>query len=519
MLEFSSTNNDCNCDNNSLEGFQKSTCNTPEVINWNSIQGKPSCFVPCAHTHTPNQIIGLDTYIQGIQFATGTNSTNSIQSTLLSGILSFNLKLSANSGTGYKVPLSILSDGLIGQIPFASGTNSGILTNTDWINFNNKFNTPTGTISQYIRGDGSLGTFPSSTFGPAGGDLLGTYPNPSVLWSNGYTNYDTRYYRVTNPSNYISFASTIGGLSPINSAISNGDTIVQAFSKTQGQINSKWTRPVFTTGSVLFWSGSDVAQNNGEFFWNNINNRLGIGTTTPSAKLHLFAPSSQNVEAIIENYSALLKSGYRVTGLAGSVYFGMFSASSAGFGTETNSNFRVLVDNIPLLAFTPLSGGLMTTPHIKFEKPNFTFSDTGLAGTTFASGFQQRNNWGFDFTGAMIYNSRIDVPTGTTALNFNSNVTSPLVYTPLRARTINIAARANGNHLTIQLPGLVGTDVFDGMEILIVCRGATSGNYHVTITDYLGNTIVGEGGGFISIDTQGRLLHLKFVNQNWFINI
>jgi len=56
--------------------------------------------------------------------------------------------------------LSILSDGLIGQIPYASGSNAGILNSGDWTTFNNKFNTPSGTIFQYVRGDGSLATFP-----------------------------------------------------------------------------------------------------------------------------------------------------------------------------------------------------------------------------------------------------------------------------------------------------------------------------------------------------------------------
>ncbi len=39
-------------------------------------------------------------------------------------------------------------------------TNAGILNSGDWTTFNNKFNTPSGTIFQYVRGDGSLATFP-----------------------------------------------------------------------------------------------------------------------------------------------------------------------------------------------------------------------------------------------------------------------------------------------------------------------------------------------------------------------
>jgi len=159
MLEFSSTNNDCGCDSGSLNQFTDPSCPAPSVVTWNSIQGKPSCFVPCAHTHVPGDIIGLEAYIQSVEFASAVTSTNSIQLTTPSGVLNANLKLSSNAGTGYKVPLSILSDGLIGQIPYATGSNAGILTAANWNTFNDKFDTPSGTIYQYVRGDGSLGTY------------------------------------------------------------------------------------------------------------------------------------------------------------------------------------------------------------------------------------------------------------------------------------------------------------------------------------------------------------------------
>jgi hypothetical protein len=47
------------------------------------------------------------------------------------------------------------------NLPTASASNRGALSSGDWTVFSGKFNTPSGTTSQYVRGDGTLATFPT----------------------------------------------------------------------------------------------------------------------------------------------------------------------------------------------------------------------------------------------------------------------------------------------------------------------------------------------------------------------
>lgn len=52
------------------------------------------------------------------------------------------------------------------------------------------------------------------------------------------------------------------------------------------------TSTVFTTGSVLFAGASGVySQNNSKFFWDNVNNRLGLNTASPTTTLTIVSPT------------------------------------------------------------------------------------------------------------------------------------------------------------------------------------------------------------------------------------
>jgi hypothetical protein len=94
------------------------------------------CQVITTFTTGLNALNGLTAQVQN--FATGTSGTD------------FGISSASSTHTF--------------NLPTASASNRGALSSADWTTFNGKFNTPSGTTAQYVRGDGSLATMPISTY-------------------------------------------------------------------------------------------------------------------------------------------------------------------------------------------------------------------------------------------------------------------------------------------------------------------------------------------------------------------
>ena len=140
------------------------------------------------------------------------------------------------------------------SMPAATSSVNGYLTSTDWTTFNNK---GSGTVT-------SVGLSAPSIF---------TVTNSPVTSLGTLT---------------LSYSGTA-------LPIANGGT---------------GTSTAFTTGSVVFAGASGVySQNNAQFFWDNTNSRLGIGTTSPTVKL--------DVIGSIEASAAATQDGVILAGRAG----------------------------------------------------------------------------------------------------------------------------------------------------------------------------------------------------------
>ena len=61
--------------------------------------------------------------------------------------------------------------------------------------------------------------------------------------------------------------------------------------------------PSLTSGSVLFSNGTTIAQDNANFFWDDTNNRLGIGTATPYAKITTSVSGTFTTDSNDSDYS------------------------------------------------------------------------------------------------------------------------------------------------------------------------------------------------------------------------
>jgi hypothetical protein len=108
------------------------------------------------------------------------------------------------------------------------------------------------------------------------------------------------------------------------SILSAGDThtfnLPSASSMNRGALNSadwitfnnKFTLPSLTSGSVLFSNGTTIAQDNANFFWDDTNNRLGIGTTSPLTKLHIEGDASSTTDETVLTLKGNGENGKRI---------------------------------------------------------------------------------------------------------------------------------------------------------------------------------------------------------------
>lgn len=158
-------------------------------------------------------------------------------------------------------------------------------------------------LGQVLKWNGSIwtpsndeiGSGGSNPTGPAGGDLSGTFPNPSIgdgkvttakIAAAAVT--DTKLADNAVTSSKIA-DDAVNTAKIANNAVTVSKLPVGATSTTFLRGDGSWTNPPSnapggSTGYIQF-NNNGVFEGESELFWNNSINRLGIGTSTPEALL------------------------------------------------------------------------------------------------------------------------------------------------------------------------------------------------------------------------------------------
>ena len=201
-----------------------------------------------------------------------------------------------------------------------------------------------------VNGSGIIGVTPSSGLLPAIG------ASNTVLTSNGSS---PSYNLIVNAN--IASGAAISALKLIDGSITDTELgyINTLTSNAQTQINTKFTLPSLTSGSVLFSNGSTITQDNANFFVDDANNRLGIGTNVPISPLTvngtngIYARSNGTTTGIIFDdlsvadgstpMSGIVASGGAFTIVRGNrnASTGRLTSSSSSMTILTNGNIGI----------------------------------------------------------------------------------------------------------------------------------------------------------------------------------
>lgn len=302
--------------------------------------------------------IGSGVYTAGA----GLTLTGNIFSIATNGVTDAMIQSSTNWNTAYTnritsatSPLSIASNVI--SISQATNSTNGYLSSTDWSTFNSKQNTITLTTT----GTGGLATFVSNTLNiPAYQPLLanpvtGTgVSNEIAYWVSSFEigNLSVATYPSISELSYVkgvtsSIQTQINGkqnaLTLTTTGTSGAATLVgstlnipqyAASMAIGGSITSA------TAGSVLFAGASGVLQqDNANFFWDDTNNRLGIGTNNPTTDLFISRNQNATTSLLISNTTSGTASTSQLQLISDST-----SGSFSAFKTSTTyTTYKILV--------------------------------------------------------------------------------------------------------------------------------------------------------------------------------
>jgi hypothetical protein len=298
--------------------------------------------------------------------------------------------LTITGGTG-----AVIGGGSAIQVKQAGVAQSGYLSFTDWNTFNDKVTSLTAGTGISIGGTTTVpiitNTLPDQTVVLTQGGtttITGTYPNFTISSADQFTGTVTSVAALT--------LGTTG--TDLSSSVANGTTtpvitlnVPTASATNRGALsssdwstfNGKFNLPSLTSGSVLFSNGTTIAQDNANFYWDDSNDRLGIGTNSPSEKLEV----NGNIK--------INDAGNIVLGTVTGTKIGTSTSQLLGFYNATPIAQPAAVTSVQGLATALGNLGLIATSAVNVYQ---TVEDEGSAVT-------QRTNINFVGSGVSVADS------------------------------------------------------------------------------------------------------------------
>jgi hypothetical protein len=262
---------------------------------------------------------------------------------------------------------------------------------------NAKFNNPTGTISQYIRGDGSLATFPTLPGGLPTGGTAG-----QILAKIDTTDYNAHWIDnfATQTKNEVKLGQTLAKGTPVYVSSANGTNIIVSAASNASEATSSKTLGLLETGGATnalvkcvtfgLLAGLDTSTAQaGDPVWLGVNGALIFGLANkPYAPAHLVyigvvtRVQSNNGEIFVNVQNGFeLKEIHDVSAQTPSNNDGLFYESSTGLWKNKSI--------ATVLGYTP-QAELNGTGFVKASGTTISYDNSTYLTTTDADSTYQR---------------------------------------------------------------------------------------------------------------------------------